>query len=251
MEVLGTKGAGKRDGRWIEAMRRWKATMLPHSTARLRTVILGTLIGMLAALAASGCAHARSESSCGHARPVPPPQEQAQPTDDAQLAFDAAQEMRLLKSPYSAAQLTDEDWSDYIEVARLLQRLPAKRIAAVLRDDISAILDAPPSTFGVIDAEMRAYVLIRIVYEFPRVVPLESHHQWMGWLFEGGGAPYIHGDWADPSWPLVWIDGKPRMVFGRMSGRAGPPYPVELDVEWAAASFPLRDLGRGGINVAR
>lgn len=129
----------------------------------------------------------------------------------------------------------DREWSDYIEVARLVQQSSDADVVAALDAFISQTISEP---YAGHTGESKPFLLMRVAFDLPESAPGSERFIFKGWT-----------NWPEPdadgnlnlAWPLSWAFGQPRLLSD-YEGSEGRPYAAAAEYGLLRRTFPPREL---------
>lgn len=134
-------------------------------------------------------------------------------------------------SNYTAAA-----WKRIIRAGRAFQNAPPK-LAQNALEQFARDQTRRPATA---DVELsKAFLLLRVMFDVPEHAPPEQRVALAQW--ETRGTDRHPDGMVNLAWPLVWNEGRPRLVAGR-AGSAGPRYAPQDEFALFRYRYKPRDL---------
>jgi hypothetical protein len=138
--------------------------------------------------------------------------------------------------PWSrSSDFRDQDWENYVRVARRVQQTDSQVVEAALDSFVKAEANDAVTDYT---SESKPFLLMRVVFDLPESAPVGDRWQRKGW-----------NNWPKPdedgrvslAWPISWQSGKPELVAS-YEGSEGPPYSAVADYRHLRTSYPFRVL---------
>jgi hypothetical protein len=144
---------------------------------------------------------------------------------------------RLHSLPAWKAQedFTDQDWEQYIELARLVQSAGPDMVAAALDEFIQQTVQEEYQGY---EGESKPFILMRVLFELPEAASVDDRRSFKGW-----------SNWPDAdannqvnlSWPVSWEGGRPKLL-DYYKGSMGLPYAAAAEYHYLSRNYPYRKL---------
>lgn len=137
--------------------------------------------------------------------------------------------------PWREGDLSQEEWNEYLTVARHLQESDPDTVESVLAEFIEL---AAKEEFRGYESESKAFLLMRVIFDLPEAAPEAERKSFKGWV--NWPAADSRGE-VSVAWPLSWKSGRPRLVSA-YEGSEGVRYAATSEYRHFRARYPYRDL---------
>jgi len=136
----------------------------------------------------------------------------------------------------SSTAYSEAGWKHLIQTARACQEASSALTAAALEEHLQSF-SAKPDDLPI--AQGKVFLLLRVMFDLPDSTPAGPGVSLAGW--NRGGTDVNPDGTFDQAWPLLWNQGRPRLVSGR-NGAAGAEYSAAKEYAMLRYRFKYREL---------
>jgi len=136
----------------------------------------------------------------------------------------------------SSTAYSEAGWKNLIQTARACQEASPALTTAALEEYLQSA-SANPDDLPL--AQGKLFLLLRLVFDLPDSTPTGPGVSLAGW--DRGGTDVNPDGTFDQAWPMLWNQGRPRLVSGR-KGAAGAEYSAAKEYSMLRYRFKYREL---------
>jgi len=143
--------------------------------------------------------------------------------------------LQLLAPWRYGVHLSETEWKQYIETAKIFQAANAMDIADALD---AFVLENNQEDYQGWESESKPFLLMRVMFDLPEKAPVSQRFSFKGW-----------SNWPQPDaqenvnlgWPIIWRNGQPALE-ANYEGSMGEIYGASAEYHFLLDHFSFRNL---------